>query len=297
MIMRRLVALAVLLAATACAHYPVNPPLASVNPSHGYRYANLTLPRRDGTFVILTFSGGGSRAAGFAYGVLRQMQQTPMPNGRTMLDYIDVISSVSGGSFTAMQFGLRGAEGLDTLKSDFLDKNIEGMLFKAAFLTPRNWLRLLSPNFHRIDLAQELYDAQLFHGADYAALQEAQKAGRPLIIANATELEIGSRFEWTQDQFDAICSDLTPVRVSRAVTSSSAFPGLLSPMVVNSYTNRCGYQAPQWVATAGRDEAVNPARTRLASELTSYLDPQRQFLHLMDGGIADNIACAVRSTP
>src|SRR6476659_2910748 len=168
--MRRLLIAAALLSA-ACAHYPVNPALPQpVNASYGYRYANAKLPRLDDTFVVLTFSGGGSRAAGFAYGVLRELEKTTMPNGRSMLDYIDVISSVSGGSFTAMQFGLKGGAGLDELKTSFLDQDIQGMLFTATFLTPSNWVRLASPNFHRIDLAQELYDRVLFHDATFAQL-------------------------------------------------------------------------------------------------------------------------------
>ena len=288
--MRRLL-IAVAFLSAACAHYPVNPALPQpVNASYGYRYANTNLPRLDDTFVILTFSGGGSRAAGFAYGVLREMEKTTMPNGRTMLDYIDVISSVSGGSFTAMQFGLKGRDGLDELKTSFLDKDIQGMLFKAAFLTPRNWIRLASPSFHRIDMAQEIYDDVLFHDATFAQLLDIQRAKHhPLIIANSTELEMGARFEWTQDQFDPICSDLSKVRVSRAVAASSAFPGLLTPMVVNSYNGKCGYKLPEWVPNAEKNEVVNPSSTRLAVELNSYLDPKRQFLHLMDGGIADNI--------
>lgn len=289
---RALLLLAALsIAAAGCAHYPQNPPLAApASPAYGYRFSNAKLPRLGDTFVVLTFSGGGSRAAGFAYGVLREMQKTKMPDGRSMLDYIDVISSVSGGSFTAMHFGLHGEAGLDSLKSDFLDRDIEGMLFKAAFLTPRNWLRLLSPNFHRIDLAQELYDGVLFHGATFAELQQIQAAERrPLIIANATELEMGARFEWTQDQFDPICSNLSAVKVSRAVTASSAFPGLLSPMVVNGYPGQCGYAMPAWVPNARKDEATNPGRVRTALELEDFTKSERRFLHLMDGGIADNI--------
>lgn len=286
-------ALTFALVTAACAHYPVNPPLsAPANPAFGYRYSNVRLPRIKDTFVILTFSGGGSRAAGFSYGVLREMQKTKMPDGRSMLDYIDVISSVSGGSFTAMQYGLKGEAGLDALKTDFLDRDIEGMLFSQAFLNPRNWLRLASPSFHRIDLAQEIYDQVLFHDAtfeDLHTIQGSSPSPRPLIIANSTELEIGSRFEWTQDQFDPICSNLSAVKVSRAVTASSAFPGLLSPMVVNGYPTTCGYTMPVWVPLARQDEATNPSRVRMAIELEGFTNPERQFLHVMDGGIADNI--------
>src|SRR5437867_712827 len=123
------------------------------------------------------------------------------------------------------------------------------MLFKAAFLNPRNWIRLLSPNFHRIDLAAEVYDTVLFDNRTFGDLLKVQQQqSRPLIIANSTELELGARFEWTQDQFDPICSDLTPTHVSRAVAASSAFPVLLSPMVLNKYDAKtCGYMIPTWL--------------------------------------------------
>src|SRR5712671_794449 len=140
--MRRLTLFLTLAMTAACTHYPDNAPLCKpevstsnceIDLTKGYRYTDLTLPRIDDTFVILTFSGGGTRAAGFAYGVLREMEKTKMPDNRTMLDYIDVISSVSGGSFTAMQYGLQGSDGLDDLKKNFLDVNIEGKLKNQVF--------------------------------------------------------------------------------------------------------------------------------------------------------------------
>lgn len=286
--MKRLLALSLLLLA-ACAHYPVNPKLAQTG--GGYRSSNVELPRKDGTFVILTFSGGGSRAAGFAYGVLRELDRTKLADGSSLLDHVDVISSVSGGSFTSMYYGLHGREGFADFESKFLKQNIQGLLFRTAFLVPKNWFRLLSPHFSRIDLAAEVYDHVLFQNQTFAELSSAQKAtNRPLIIANSTELDLGSRFEWTQDQFDPICSDLSQVHVARAVAASSAFPGLLTPMVLNNYTAQgCGYQMPPWVANARDDADVNPERFRFASELVQYTNRERPYLHLMDGGIADNI--------
>ncbi|HUP61510.1 MAG TPA: patatin-like phospholipase family protein [Thermoanaerobaculia bacterium] len=271
----------------ACAHYPVNEKLDRADIKKGYRYSNLTLPREDGTFVVLTFSGGGSRAAGFAYGVLREMEKKTLPDGSNLLDHIDVISSVSGGSFMSMYYGLHGREGLDGFKTEFLDKNIEGMLFKAAVT---NIFRLLSPKFSRIDLAAELYDREVFGNKTYADLLAVQAANkRPYIVANATELDLGSRFEWTQDQFDPICSDLSKVHVARAVAASSAFPVLLNPMQLKSYQGTCEFRTPGWVPLAMGDLEINASRHRSAIELTAYLNPQRAFLHLMDGGISDNI--------
>lgn len=288
--MKRSLGLVLVLLFAACAHYPVNEKLARADITTGYRYSNLTLPREDGMFVVLTFSGGGSRAAGFAYGVLREMEKKTLPDGSNLLDHIDVISSVSGGSFTSMYYGLHGREGLDGFKTRFLDQNVEGMLFQAAV---RNFFRLLSPKFNRIDLAAEVYDRILFDNKTFADLQAAQGPNRrPYIVANATELDLGSRFEWTQDQFDPICSDLSKSHVARAVAASSAFPVLLDPMILKNYGPvDCGFKTPSWVPLAMKmsDLELNPMRHRSAVELSAYLNPQRQFLHLMDGGISDNI--------
>jgi NTE family protein len=52
----------------------------------------------------LTFSGGGTRAAALAYGVLKELKETTIVSGGQrirLLDEVDSISSVSGGSFTA----------------------------------------------------------------------------------------------------------------------------------------------------------------------------------------------------
>ena len=54
--------------------------------------------------MVLALSGGGTRAAALAYGVLEAMRDTTVNlDGRSqrLLDEIDVISSVSGGRFTA----------------------------------------------------------------------------------------------------------------------------------------------------------------------------------------------------
>ena len=54
----------------------------NVVPDYGYRWDNIKRPNDD-TFVIVTMSGGGSRAAGFAYGVLRKLKATNIRGGRT----------------------------------------------------------------------------------------------------------------------------------------------------------------------------------------------------------------------
>ena len=274
---------------------PINPALTHPpDLKTGYRWATTTIPKRtSNTLVVLTFSGGGTRAAGLSYGVLRQLDATPMPDNRKLLDYVDVISSVSGGSFASMDYGMRGRQMLASFESKFLQVPVQSMLIKAAFFNPKNLIRLLfDPNFHRIDVATKVYQDVLFGDATFENLLQQQRSeDRPLIMANATELEIGSRFEWTQDQFDVICSDLSPMAVAHAVAASSDFPVALPPMIPKKYdASTCKYQAPSWLAVArDDDEYLNTSRTRYATELEAYLNPQRTYLHTLDGGIADNI--------
>jgi hypothetical protein len=66
-----------------------------------YRFENLALNESDSdeVFVILSLSGGGTRSAAFAYGVVRELQEIKLPDGRSLLDEVDIISAVSGSSF------------------------------------------------------------------------------------------------------------------------------------------------------------------------------------------------------
>ena len=82
------------------------------------------LPRD--TFVVLAFSGGGTRAAAFSYGVLEKLRDTVVEvegQPTRLLDLVDVITSVSGGSYTAAYYGLFGDRIFDDFSSRFLYRN------------------------------------------------------------------------------------------------------------------------------------------------------------------------------
>lgn len=284
--MKKLAVLALAVLGAACAHYPVNPKLAQAEPGYGYRFATTNDGgTADDTFVVVTMSGGGTRAAALAQGVLEKLAASKIRGGTSdLLSTVDVVSSVSGGSFTAAYYALHGREGWPAFRNDFLYANIEGGLIKRA-ANPLNWPKLISPHYARIDLAADYYDEALFKGATYADMPK----NRPYTILNATEMDIGSQFNFVQEQFDTICSDLSQVRVARAAAASSAFPGLLTPITFHNYAGQCGYRPGTWVEMASHDFLTNPRRYHYRAQYLATQNPARPYLQMMDGGIADNI--------
>jgi NTE family protein len=291
----RLALPACLLLVASCASYTAaNPPLAKYTPEAGYRFERLERgDNSDELFVIVTFSGGGTRAAALAYGVLEALRDTTIEwQGRrtALLDEVDVISSISGGSFSAAYYALRGPQIFDEFPDRFLYRPVQTRLIKLA-LSPANWLKLAAPAFGRSDLAAEFYHREVFQGGTYADVIARNR--RPFVILNATDMTTGTQFPFIQDQFDLMCSDLAGVSLARAAAASSALPGGLTPLTFRNYAGTCQYRQPAWVKLAAEDHAsrVNPRRTARAENRLSLAaeGPARPYVHLTDGGVADNI--------
>ena len=110
------------LIAGCTAKYTVNEPQSpAAAPSSATLKPIASSTRSDSLLIGLAFSGGGTRAAAFSYGVLEAMADSTIQwdgRERRLSDEIDVISSVSGGSFTAAYYGLFG----DRIFEDYADK-------------------------------------------------------------------------------------------------------------------------------------------------------------------------------
>jgi NTE family protein len=275
-----------------CAHYPVNQAVKQVDPQGGYRGRNLIDPANDDQLLLmLTFSGGGTRAAAFSYGILEALRDTSVTirgRERRLLDEVDWISGVSGGSFTAVYYGLFRDRTFEDFEARFLKKNIQGDLTRATLFNPINWGKLFSAYYDRSDLAAAYYDKHVFEGKTFGDLLTLKE---PMIVINATDMVHGTRFSFVQDTFDAICSDLSSFPVARACAASSAVPLLLSPITVRNHAGECGYQMPPALAQAmipPRD--VTSRRLDLANNMLPFLDSrQKPYIHLVDGGVADNL--------
>lgn len=282
---------AILLFVTGCsAHFPVNPPLERYEANHGYRLQNLGVPgNSEQLLVVVTFSGGGTRSAALAYGVLEELAATTITadgRRRRLLDEVDVISAVSGGSFTAAYYGLYGDRIFEDFEQRFLKRNIDKGLTGQLF-SPANWARLVSARFSRSDLAARYYDKHIFDGKTFGDI--AARKG-PAIIINATDMSLGTQFMFLQFQFDFICSDVAKFSVARAVTASSAVPLVFTPITLRNYAGTCAFRPPGWFLEALDAGDRAGRRFELADRLFSYLDSiDRSYVHLLDGGLSDNL--------
>jgi NTE family protein len=274
-----------------------NLPLAHWDPSYGYRPARVLAERPPGSMLLFfAFSGGGTRAAALSYGVLQELRDTEVSVGgrrERLLDEVDMITSVSGGSFTAAYYGLYGDRIFEDFESRFLRRNVQlGLIL--GLLNPLNWVRFVATSFDRSEMAIHLYDQKIFDHATFADLLAARG---PMLTMNATDLAAGYHFTFFQPQFDLLCSDLSSYPVARAVAASSAVPVLFSPLVLRNYAGSCGFEPPAWLASALGERRTNPRRFRAAEITKGYLDVEdRPYVHLLDGGISDNIGLRVPLT-
>jgi NTE family protein len=283
-------ALALAAILTACAHWPATPKLDQAG-QPGYRVSESARPgQANDILFVLAISGGGTRAAALGYGVMEELRRTDvMIHGqkRRLLDEVDVISAVSGGSLPAAYYGLRGDKTFDEFESKVLYRNLEHDLV-MRILTPTNWFRLGSGTFGRSDLFAEIYDDNVF---DHATFADLKKAGGPFVVINGTDITTGARFSFTQEYFDAICADLSKMTLGRAIATTTALPPLLTPMTFENRGGTCGRKTPSWAATAqATATGETPGRALLrARALQSYENPKRPYIHLFDGGLSENL--------
>ena len=205
---------------------------------------NLTeLETKDNRFLALAISGGGSRAANFGSAVMLELQQ------RKLLEQVDVISGVSGGTLPAVYYGLGDKAGAFTEPA--LRKSL-GFDFQSSWIwrwfLPHNIFRYWLSDFTRSDIMVQVFNNELYHDATFADLQS-----HPKILLDSTVHNDHTRFTFTDERFARLHSALAFYPVANAVNASSAFPGAFQDVTLEWY--------------------INP----------------RQYVHLYDGGPIDNL--------
>jgi NTE family protein len=246
-------------------------------------------------FIGIAMSGGGSRSANFAIAVSRQLDRLGV------LAHTEVISGVSGGSMTAayLALKLKGTPTPEFWSTAYtkLRQNFEDSLVDRS-LRPENVYKTLTTSFNRGDVWAQILDEHLLDHSTFGALPKPSgyvpglDPYRPTLLINATSIndpfitaDDGIRidprmangyymapFSFTQERFTSMRSDLTNLRLSYAVASSSAFPGAINPISL----------------------AVADLGSKQSGEASSGGDQidfnfAKRYIKLADGGLSDNL--------
>src|SRR5262245_32425519 len=202
----------------------------------------------DDVMVSLAFSGGGTRAAAFSFGVLKELDATRVRDrGKTvsLLDRVDFVSGVSGGSVLAAYYGLRKREALSDFRERFLLRNAEEALNTQVSIT--NLSRAIGGGLNDATHLPRWLDDNLFGGATF---RDVASNRRPRIWINASDIYNRTPFVFGSVAFDAMCSDLMSYPISEAVAASAAVPVVFAPIVLETYPGRCQTRLPDWIARA-----------------------------------------------
>lgn len=193
----------------------------------------------------LGLSGGGYRSANMHLGVLEEL------HNQDILRYVDVISTVSGGSIIGAywvyhyseDYKLACEEDKNSLfqdfKREFIDRVLKVNLVSKILWRcsrPDNWFRLVSHDYSRTDVAVDIYE-------DVLRFKNTPDDGflwglpdSPKLIVNATNLNNGQIWKFTKggigDSDNKIYNQrlINTYRLAKAVAASAAFPGGFPPI-------------------------------------------------------------------
>ena len=231
--------------------------------------------------IGMAFSGGGYRAATFDLGTLSFLNTIQLDDGRTLLDCVSALSSVSGGTIPAMRYMLARARGekVETMVEELFDFLCNGDLVGHAMegFSAEKANREASS----IKMMAGIYDKYLFGNAtmadiidnfdripvkDYTAL--ATDFGRSLPfrfrltegrMTDGARMSYGVFGNQVHSIGRSVARYITP---GEALACSSCFPSGFEPMIF-----------PDDFKVAQQPELASQIKGRFS---------------LMDGGILDN---------
>lgn len=227
--------------------------------------------------IALTFSGGGYRASTFGLGVLSYLNQVEY-QGKTLLENVKGLSTVSGGTLTGATYAYNMAEGKDfvVFYSHFYKVLDEDQLLSLAL--DKLDLDKLWKNSHKkrtlINAFALAYEELLINGT-FKYLKE-QKSHLEDICFNATDFSFGLafRFQTSGDFGNYRLKNLNlsllsnEMKMADVIASSSCFPLGFEPLVMP-------------------DDFVSDHN----SDTYIAIKVQKEFengVGIMDGGIVDN---------
>ncbi|HEY8666345.1 MAG TPA: patatin-like phospholipase family protein [Tepidisphaeraceae bacterium] len=185
---------------------------------------------RDGYFVGIAISGGGSRSANFSAACMLQLQRVGL------LQRADYISSVSGGSLTAAYYCV--CDDQDWNAGNLQRKLSHGFATDIIVdtFTPWNFFALIFSDYDRSDLLAKTLRRNLFTRRGRALTYNDLRADRPHLLINATNLQSGRRFIFCNETFDELNSNLKDYPIAYAVAASASFPIVMHQVTLRDYS-------------------------------------------------------------
>jgi predicted acylesterase/phospholipase RssA len=204
------------------------------------------------TLVVLSLSGGGSRAAYFSASIMLALENVFKNDKLNILEEVDVISSVSGGSLPAAFYVTSKDLDDESEKMKFTrtwdQQTVTNLMSKnyrqkwlGNWFWPTNIVKFWFTAFDRSDmmaqtLADNLFDMK-FYGFDLKFKDINQT--RPNLVLNSTNGTTGdfsSIFTFTQEHFETkVNSDIHEYEISRAVMATASFPGAFNYMTLKDF--------------------------------------------------------------
>ena len=269
---------------------PINQPLVPGAPLAAELGSGTADVNTDDTIIALSFSGGGTRAAAFAFGVLNGLEETPAPgvaSGGSLLDRVDFVTGVSGGSVLAAYYGLKKRKALLDFKQRFLLRNAEENL--QMNLSLLNIAKGLQGGVNDPTVFPRWLDDNLFEHATFKTLLQQR---RPYIWINASDVYNRTPFIFGRVTFGALCSDLSSYPISTAVAASAAVPVIFAPVVIEGYPGHCPIPLPPWVDRVRANPDAAPLLRLFANAVARYHSGEVRYVKLLDGGMVDNYGLA-----
>jgi predicted acylesterase/phospholipase RssA len=202
----------------------------------------------DGYFVGLCLSGGGSRSANFSAACMFELERLGL------LQKVDYISSVSGGSLAAAYYCVNDRDWNPANAQKKLTHPFATDLFVQTLALPWNWVALTFTDLDRSDLLANSFRDVLYSRDGRELRYSDLRPDRPRLLINATDLQSGRRFVFCNESFDDLNSDLSRYPLAYAVAASAAVPVILHPVTLRDYSTRF-----------------------------------KQYRHMIDGGVSDNL--------
>lgn len=257
--------------------------------------------------LAVAISGGGSRSAVFAAGVLEQLAwiKDPRRPAHSVLDSCDAISAVSAGSLAAAYYGLyKPADFCDPqATTDFFQRFKSNMTVDYAMY---GWVHYVShpweaamkyyARYRFVQTLANTFDQYAFAGATFGDLHKREICGEsPTIIMNSASLDIGKKFLFTnlnvRQNFcvdpDMLCPKINSMVPACDRPALQLIGQITASPIYSSFgfdaidSDICSFRLASAVAASSAYPVVpGPAA------LIDYCSGG--YVHLADGGVNDN---------